>query len=106
MKFTENPYYSPHLCGLQILESINTANSHEFDMFAVWIKLDDNTLWWDTDSGCSCPTPFENGHHDLKEITEATYYNFDLALKNHSNLKPKDYFMVLNAVKRHLKLMV
>ncbi|MFM2393156.1 MAG: hypothetical protein RLZZ546_1138 [Bacteroidota bacterium] len=105
MKFSENPYYSPEKCGLQILDSINTAGSYEYDMFVVWVKLDDNSIWWATDSGCSCPVPFEVGRHDLHEITEETYYNFDLALKNHKNLKPQDYFMILNAVRRHLKMM-
>lgn len=104
MKFNDNPYYSPEKCGLQILDSIDTGGSYEFDMFVVWIKLEDGTLWWDTDAGCSCPVPFEGDRHNLKEVNEETFYNFDLALKNHSNLKPRDYFMILNSVKRHLKI--
>jgi hypothetical protein len=101
LKFDENPYYSPQLCGLDIFESIDTADSYEFDMFVIWRKLDDNTLWWDTDSGCSCPSPFDNGDHghSLKPITPDTLYNFDEALKNHSGIDIQDYLKISKKVK-------
>lgn len=105
MKFQENPYYSPELCGLSIFDEINTADSYEYDMFVIWRKLDDNTLWWDSDSGCSCPTPFDNGDHghELTQITEDTFYNFDLALKNHSDIKTEDYNEMIRNVKNHMR---
>lgn len=92
MKFDNNPYYSPELCGLKIIYEVDTADSYEFNKLVVWEKLDDKTIWWDTDSGCSCPSPFDNGDHshDLKEITSDTYYNFRLALTNHSGIKQED----------------
>lgn len=92
MKFTENPYYSPELCGLEIFESIDTADSYEYDLFVIWKKLDDDTLWWDTDSGCSCPSPFDNGDHghDLKLINADTLHNFYEELKSHCDITQKD----------------
>lgn len=102
MKFDHNPYYSPEKCGLAILHDINTGGDYEFDMLVVWEKLDDNTIWWDTDSGCSCPSPFDvndNGH-ELKEITTDTYYNFKLALENHSGIKREDIIGFENVLKK------
>lgn len=90
MKFKYNPYYSPDKCGLNIIYQINTGGSYEYDMLIVWEKLDDNTIWWDSDSGCSCPSPFDDHGHDLKEITSDTYYNFKLALENHRDIKKED----------------
>lgn len=100
MKFNDNPYNSPELCGLEIFEHLDTADSYEFNKFVIWKKLDDESLWWDTDSGCSCPSPFDisdNGH-DLKQITDDTVYNFDEALKNHSGITAEQY----NSIKRKI----
>ena len=53
MKINGNLYYYPEKSGLEIFESVDTAGDYEFDMFVVWRKLDDNTLFYGTDSGCS-----------------------------------------------------
>lgn len=100
MKFNENPYYDPEKCGLEIFESIDTGGSYEFDMFVIWRKLDDNTLWWDTDSGCSCPTPFDphEDRHDLTPITEDTIHNFYEALENHYHITRDDIYNIKNKV--------
>ena len=98
MKFNQNPYYSPELCGLKIFQEIDNADSYECDKLVIWEKVDDGTLWWDVDSGCSCPSPFDNSDHghDLKQLTEETIYNFDAALKNHQGVTHEQY----NNVKR------
>jgi hypothetical protein len=102
MKFNTNPYYSPEKCGLEILEFIDTAGSYEFDMLVVWKKLDDGTLWWDADSGCSCPIPFDTGRHELMPITPDTFYNFDEALKNLYNIKKEEYNSFKLKIKKYL----
>lgn len=79
-----NPYYSPEKCGLEIFISINTAIGYNFDLFVIWKKLEDGTLWYDCDEGCSCPTPFDN--HDLKPITKDSWYWFEDRLKNHNEI--------------------
>lgn len=89
MKVEHNPYYSPEKCGLEILFEVDTAGSYEFDMFVVWERTSDRTIWWSSDSGCSCPTPFEDVS-ELSEITTDTYYNFKLALENHSHISKED----------------
>jgi hypothetical protein len=104
LKFNDNPYYSPELCGLEIFEEIDTADSYEFDKLVVWKKNDDGSLWWDCDSGCSCPSPFDNSDngHDLKQITHDTVYNFDLALKNHGRITTEQYIATKKKVVDYL----
>lgn len=106
MKFDNNPYYNPEKCGLEIIHSIDTGGSYEFDMLVVWKKLDDNTLWYDSDSGCSCPSPFDNRdhRHDLKPITTDNFNGFDEALKNHYNIQDEDYLKIRDAVKKYLSI--
>lgn len=96
MNFKTNPYYHPENCGLGIFESIDTAGSWEYDIFCIWEKLDDKTLWWDTDSGCSCPIPFDNSDngHDLKPITKDAFFNFEQGLENHPNITNSDIFNI------------
>lgn len=104
MKFTDNPYYSPESCGLEIIASVDTADSYEYDMLVVWKKLDDETLWWDADAGCSCPVPFDpsdNGH-DLLPITKDNYNEFEKALDNHCD-SSTDFQRIKLKVKKHLK---
>lgn len=102
MKVEINVYYDPEKSGLEVFEYIDTAGSYEFDMFVVWKKLDDGRLFYATDSGCSCPTPFENCH-DIDEITNDTLYNFEQALENHYNISKSDVISILTRVKDHLK---
>ena len=60
-----NIYYSPEFFGLQVVDSWDVAGAYEFDMFVIW-KDDKGRFYWGTDSGCSCPSPFENvGTDDL-----------------------------------------
>lgn len=102
MQFNNNPYYSPELCNLELLTSIDTAGSYEFDIFAIWFNKDTKTLYYDQDSGCSCPTPSDDHGNDLKEITKDTWYNFNEALKNHYNITQDEINDILSKVKRHL----
>lgn len=100
---TNNPYYYPEKQSLKVFESIDTAGSYEFDIFCIW-EDSDGKLFWDTDSGCSCPTPFEDHGLDLKEITAETYYSFDQALKNHRDINTQDYLSISKRVRDFLKI--
>lgn len=55
-----NIYYSPEDFGLQIVGSFDFAEEdYSFDMCVVW-KEARGKYWIGTDSGCSCPSPFED----------------------------------------------
>lgn len=104
MKFNNNnPYYSPEKCGLGIFDEIDTGAAYEFDMFIIWEKLDDKTLWWATDSGCSCPTPFEDHREDdLKEITLDNFEEFTKNLESHCSYRKSEYQDIRKRVKDFL----
>ena len=102
MKVEVNVYYDPEKSGLEIFKFIDTAGSYEFDMFVIWKKKDDGRLFYATDSGCSCPTPFENCY-EIDEITNETLYNFEQALQNHYNISTSDVMNITKSVKDHLR---
>jgi hypothetical protein len=56
---TANPYYHPEDLGLTPIDSIDDAGSYEFHILAFW-RHTDGRCFYASDSGCSCPTPFEH----------------------------------------------
>ena len=100
MKFNGNPYYSSEQFGLKIIAEIDTAETHEYDMFVVWLKIDDGSVWYATDSGCSCPIPFDKA--DLQIITEHSYPNFERALESHYNIKKADVIKIITILRKYL----
>jgi hypothetical protein len=56
----ENAYDSPEKLGLEIFGAASDDDlSYEFDMFVVWLDAE-GRLYYAYDSGCSCPSPFED----------------------------------------------
>lgn len=55
-----NPYYSPESCGLEIYTFTEKEPNYDFDMFVVFKDKATGELFAAHDSGCSCPTPFED----------------------------------------------
>lgn len=56
----KNLYYKPEKWGLEILAEIDTGGSYEFNMSVLFKAKDTGGLYLGQDSGCSCPSPFEN----------------------------------------------
>lgn len=55
----ENVYYNPEAHDLELVGSAHDPDEcYSFDQFTVW-RSKDGTLYWGSDSGCSCPAPFE-----------------------------------------------
>lgn len=71
-----NPYYHPENRGLEIVAEIEFTGDYEFDKIVVWRKLSDNSLVWACDSGCSCPSPFEDYTDDasLERLSNWEYF--------------------------------
>jgi hypothetical protein len=60
MSWDNNPYYKPEAYGLEIVGDIDwDQESYEFNMTVVW-KEGRGKYYIADDSGCSCPSPFEN----------------------------------------------
>lgn len=75
MTWENNVYDDPGKFGLAIVAEVNRADSYEFDMFVVWRRVEDGRLLYAEDSGCSCPSPFED--HKLGDLKEFTMDAFD-----------------------------
>lgn len=58
---TPDLYNQPEAFGLESFGSVDHGGGWDFNIFAVWRSVEDPALfYWGTDSGCSCPSPFEN----------------------------------------------
>lgn len=55
-----DPYYHPEQFGLTTIGEVNWDDeSYQFDLTAAWRNAE-GVLYWASDSGCSCPSPFED----------------------------------------------
>lgn len=77
-KFNDNnPYISPEACGFKLTKLLDRSTGcYEFDYLIVWQDLATERFYYATDSGCSCPCPFENVSClaeliEIKDIDEA-----------------------------------
>lgn len=69
--YTPNPSNEPAACGLEILATLDDQNAdYSFDTTIVFQDLVTRAVYVCRDSGCSCPTPFENvkGLADLVRV--------------------------------------
>lgn len=67
MSWEYNPYYHPEKHGLRKLAEHELSPScYSFDLLVAWAD-ERGGIYLGTDSGCSCPTPFEdyNGVEDM-----------------------------------------
>lgn len=69
MSWDDNPYNRPGNFGLEFIGEIEwDEESFQFNLTAVWRDAENsNVLFWASDAGCSCPSPFEDlkGRDDL-----------------------------------------
>lgn len=99
-----NIAYDSEKFGLKELYNIDHADCYEFDTLMIW-QHEDGTLYYAQDSGCSCPTPFEE-YKDLKDlnvITNDTFYNFKECLKNHRGVDMAEFLEVSAEIEKLLK---
>lgn len=60
MSWDNNPYYDPSKFGLELVDSIEwDGEDYQFHITAVWRQAR-GKYYVATDSGCSCPSPFED----------------------------------------------
>ncbi len=87
-----NVYYEPEEFGLELFGALDEPDlSYEFNMVAVWRDLETNRLYFAGDSGCSCPSPFEDeGRADLTPLTR-TKTNWDAFQVALNETKPWRY---------------
>jgi hypothetical protein len=75
--FDPDPYGQPEKFGLTMIGEVEFSEpDYSFD-FAIVLADGDGALYWARDSGCSCPSPFEDhrfpedfGTGNLQELIE------------------------------------
>ncbi len=96
-EFEENPYYHPEKCGLTPVCEIEwTEPNYSFDTTVIW-KAVNGKLYTASDSGCSCPTPFEDYKKlsDLTVVNKNVLDNLKLAMRKSDYIRPEaaqDFF--------------
>ena len=69
MSWENNPYYHPEKFGLVTVAELEMRErNYDFWIVAVWRHTETGKLYWASDSGCSCPSPFED-YHSLDDLT-------------------------------------
>lgn len=56
----ESPWNAPEKFGCRAVAELDTGGSYEFDMVCVVQVIETGDVYAAQDSGCSCPTPFED----------------------------------------------
>lgn len=60
---------------LDFIEDIDIAEpDYSFDLLRIYVRRHDGMILWATDSGCSCPAPFEDTV--VSELQESTLSTF------------------------------
>jgi hypothetical protein len=69
--YGDNVYDSPEKYGLELVGSTEWSDeAYQFDMTAVFRDAE-GQLYYADDSGCSCPSPFEN-YIGIEDLTKAS----------------------------------
>ena len=99
-----NIYYSPEDHGLKVMWQIEKEPEYDFDMTIVWKRISDGALFWASDSGCSCPSPFEDysGIGDLTPLTQATFGELESHVRGHWSFGAADKVEFLSKIRRAL----
>jgi len=87
---TADVYYQPEAFGLTVLGELNDPQAcYSFDDLVVWLH-EDGTVYWASDSGCSCPSPFEWATKlaDLETVTAESWSEFAQAVAEHCVNEP------------------
>lgn len=74
MSWDQNVFYDPEKFGLKIVLTVERDLFYEFDMFVIW--TDGERFYSATDSGCSCPIPFED--LTLDDLKKREYSPYEL----------------------------
>lgn len=89
--YDDNLYYNPEKSGLYIVAELDENEAWQFSKTVVWKEINGDKLYWAYDSGCSCPTPFEdyNGIESLEVLTKTTRDNLESCV----NEEYRSYFI-------------
>lgn len=87
MSYETNFYYHPEYWNMKLIGEIEySGGCYEFTTRIFLLDLVTNKVYTARDSGCSCPTPFEDFYSldDLSQVTDISYYRSEI----NDELKP------------------
>lgn len=85
-----NIYYNPEAFGLEIVGEIEWDDEpYTFNMTVVW-KERRGRYWIASDSGCSCPSPFED-FYDINQL-DGPYNKQGLKSRLEFNISERNYY--------------
>jgi hypothetical protein len=96
----DDVYSSPEKFGLTTIAQLDDdLANYSFDMVVAW-KHSDGSIYWGQDSGCSCPSPFEE-FTGLEMLSRAAPDLLDLqqAVENHHTHSAEDARRFMEAVR-------
>jgi hypothetical protein len=86
VSFDANVYYNPKAWGMETVATLENPHAdYDFNTLAVW-QHEDGRVFYARDSGCSCPSPFEDFRtfDDLYTWTKDNFDVFEEKVKNHA----------------------
>lgn len=91
--YAPDPYYQPEDFGLTSIGEVSWDNEfYQFDLTAVWRNNETGVIYYADDSGCSCPSPFED-FHDVSDLTETNISELSAVLYARRNdIATSEYF--------------
>lgn len=99
-----NVYYSPEKFSLEVVGEIEFSDmDYVFDTRVIW-KHSSGKLYTARDSGCSCPSPFEDYSklEDLDELTDFGELERELRQDRPQTTSAREAAMVISKVRRLL----
>lgn len=66
----------------EVIGEVDPGEAYQFDTVAVWREKATGRVVWDMDSGCSCPSPFEDW--EPKPLPE-TWADFERAVNENGD---------------------
>ena len=81
--YDPDPFNQPEKFGLTIVHQVDDPDAcYSFDMIVLWRHDETGSLYWAQDSGCSCPSPFEDftSLDALELLTDDTWAKFEAAV--------------------------
>lgn len=85
MSYYNDVYSSPEQHDLEIVGVLDDPYAcYDFNMLVVWLHVS-GKVYWGTDSGCSCPAPFEGYGtiEDLDELSHGRWMEFQKEVEEH-----------------------
>jgi len=88
-----NIFYNPEAFGLEVVAQIEySSGSYEFDTRVIW-RDKQGKLYTARDSGCSCPTPFED--YNLSNIERLIKKDIEKEALNGVGAEATDFIKTL-----------